>query len=169
LGIVALLTTAPLIDRYLITIIPVALALCFKAGEDLKLKLPRCALLSSVAVGALALVGFIYTDTSLVVDGAKWKMGSLVTEAGYSPETIDAGYEWFGYHQTVLAEGKYVEPITNWWTTLYEDPDVCALVGIGNPGDSSFEDTEFIAEYSVSNVIGTEFIFWSIPSSERCR
>lgn len=168
LGIVVLVTTAPLIDRYLIGIIPFALALCFSVVAALDIRIKKVFLTSLATVFLLALLGFVYTDTSLVVDGAKWKMGNQVVQAGFSPEAIDAGYEWFGYHQQELAQGKFVEPIPNWWTTLYEHPNVCVLVGMGNEGDFGYNPNSLVSEYSTSNVSGTRFKLWAVTSSERC-
>lgn len=168
LGIVVLVTTAPLIDRYLIGIIPFALALCFSATAALDIRINKAFVTSLAMVSLLALLGFVYTDTSLVVDGAKWKMGNQVVQAGFSPETIDAGYEWFGYHQQGLAQGKFVEPIPNWWTTLYEHPNVCVLVGMGNESEFGYDPNSLVSEYSTSNISGTRFKLWAVTSSDRC-
>lgn len=169
LGAVALITTAPLIDRYVFGLIPFVVGLVFSLGQKMSVTLPKNKLIASFTMGLLSLVGLVYVDTSLVVDGAKWTLGKTVTSLGIPSHSIDAGYEWFGFHQDQLAEGKYIQPIPNWWTSLYANPSVCALGGIGNPGEIGVDPAKVIASFKTQNLIGTEYFLWAVESDERCK
>ncbi|MCU1538527.1 MAG: Dolichyl-phosphate-mannose-protein mannosyltransferase [Humibacillus sp.] len=78
-------------------------------------------------LAVLALVGAAQVDASATIDGAKWALGQEATRLGYAPETVDAGYEWFGLHQSepVVYDAHRVPGFSSWTTTLFADARVC--------------------------------------------
>ncbi|WP_404392235.1 glycosyltransferase family 39 protein [Humibacillus xanthopallidus] len=123
-------------DRYLMPITPYAAAVILwtirhrlePGGAG-----PRSARVATVGVAA-GLVVLAGLGTSLVVgsaalDGAKWRLGERAVSAGFAAETVDAGLEWFGFHQTapIVMQPTTLTESSFWVTALFEDPHVCAL------------------------------------------
>ena len=55
-----------------------------------------------VAVDATVSVALLLNADSF--DGARWQMGDEAIRRGFVAETVDAGFEWVGFHATGLAE-----------------------------------------------------------------
>lgn len=164
---VPLITNAPLFDRYFIPVIPCLVSLVLYFIQQNQFTWDFGNKLSTLALVCLGLVSAIYVDSSFILDGLKWKAGSDLVQEGYSAETLDAGYEWFGYHQQVVADGRHIQPIRNWWITLYDSPQICASVGVGIL-DSQINPNEIIHKYEVQNLVGTNFVVWSVDEHLNC-
>lgn len=165
---VPLITNAPLFDRYFLPVIPCLTALVLYFIQNFQFTWAAGNVLSALALAALTFLSSVFIDSSFILDGLKWKVGNYLVTEGYSPGTIDAGYEWFGYHQTEVAHGQQLPPIRNWWTRLYDSPQICASVGIGIV-DKEINETLITKRYEVSNFIGTDFVVWSVNSIPPCK
>lgn len=101
---------APIFDRYYWPIIPVAAILLLRtpASEAASVAEPELrgqARVGRPAAAILALLGVVsvvFLANSASYDGARWKAATQLAQLGVSPETIDAGYEWVGFHQPDL-------------------------------------------------------------------
>lgn len=137
-------------DRYLVPAVPFLAAAVVYAlrrhpdrrpgsshdrARDVKLGRARKPLAGSaspvvagVAVLAMGVVGLAQVDASATFDGAKWRLGQQVTALGYDPATVNAGYEWFGFHQpgAVVYRPDREPGFPFWVTDLFRDASVCA-------------------------------------------
>lgn len=167
LTFIPLVTNAPLFDRYYIILLPLipALILNFLNNRSVSSKARYYAAIASL--GLLAFFSAILIDSSFILDGLKWRAGNELVAKGYDAQTVDAGYEWFGYHQNQIADGSHIVPIRNWWTTLYTNPVVCASVGSGQY-DSGVTEGRIVQQYVVENFIGTNLTVWSTNAQPSC-
>lgn len=168
LALVAGLTTAPLFDRYLLPLFPYVSALLILAIDKLGIRSTYSKVRAAAVLSLIGLLGFIYVDNSLTLDGAQWKIASQLEAEGFSPETIDGGYMWFGYHQNEVATGANLKWSKNWWTTLYENPSICAQVGIGEVDPNETLGSELISHLSVQNAFGLKYNLWAIATPNTC-
>ncbi|MCU1537249.1 MAG: Dolichyl-phosphate-mannose-protein mannosyltransferase [Humibacillus sp.] len=135
----ALATTSPDFDRYLMPVVPAVAAVVLWTAERLDRGLverssPGRRRLRTVAargaVAALAVVSLSLVVTSVQFDTAKWRLGTELEAQGWSAPTVDAGFEWFGFHQTDAIDphrpGLAGEPF--WVARVFAHPRVCVRV-----------------------------------------
>jgi hypothetical protein len=124
--VVCLITHARPLDRYVIGSIPFLAAAGLHVSRSRR---PQRAgtIVSAVGLVLLAAVGVTQVDASATFDGAKWSLGEQAVRAGYTAETVDAGYEWFGLHQPtpVIYDPRRELGYSSWVTTLFQDARVC--------------------------------------------
>ncbi len=131
LAVIAL-TTGTFFDRYLILLVPYIAALLILAGSRNRLfwrvsrRAGRAA--AAAALVAYAAIGFVYVDAAATIDGAKWRTAERLVSAGFPPATIDAGYEWFGFHQTDDISPGWEHRKGDLATRLFSPRPVCATV-----------------------------------------
>lgn len=160
------IASAPMMDRYFLPILPLFASIALWAIWSLKLQSAWFPYTSMVGAIFIGFISSIVIDSANVIDGAKWRMGNELVSMGFSAETIDGGYEWFGYHQQSQAVPQHMVPIQGWWTTLYENPRICAQVGLGNKGTS---DPNAIASFTVRNWVGISIDAWAIRDHQNCQ
>lgn len=104
-----------------------------------------------------AVIGLHQVDVAATLDGAKWRMGEQLVEAGYAPEDVDAGLEWFGLHQ----QGDIRLPLTppaqglGFWHGLFEEPRACAVSAYaGHPMPNA---GQVVAAVDARSVLGIEY------------
>ena len=61
------------------------------------------ALMAGVLVVVNAMVSLALLLNAASFDGARWRMGDEAVRLGFAAETVDAGFEWVGFHATGLA------------------------------------------------------------------
>jgi hypothetical protein len=83
---------------------------------------------ASVALAAYAVIGFVYVDAAATIDGAKWRAAERLDSAGFTPATIDAGYEWFGLHQSDAVVPDWSTRRGDLWIRLFSPRPICATV-----------------------------------------
>lgn len=123
---VCLVTGGRPFDRYLLPAVPfLAAAAVYTARRSLHFSARP--VLAVVAVLAMGGVGLAQVDASATFDGAKWRLGQQVTKLGYEPATVDAGYEWFGFHQPGRVVYHPVRSVYPFWVTdLFRNSQLCA-------------------------------------------
>jgi hypothetical protein len=122
-------------DRYLWPIVPPLAAVLMvetpatagarlKQGEPSRLYgagvLAICALLATLALPLMA--------NSNAFDAARWRAGTLLLSVGVPPDTIDAGYEWVGFHSTVQPRPADPVPARIWYLGWWPAFETCGLV-----------------------------------------
>ena len=60
--------------------------------------------MAGVLVAVNAIVSLALLLNAAAFDGARWRMGDEAVRLGFAAETVDAGFEWVGFHATGLAE-----------------------------------------------------------------
>jgi hypothetical protein len=126
--VVVIITQGRPFDRYVVGALPFLSAAAIHASRS---RAPQLAgrVVATAAVAALALVGVAQVDASATLDGTKWSLGTESTRLGYQAETVDAGYEWFGFHQPgpVIYDYRREPGYPSYVTSLFKDARVCVV------------------------------------------
>jgi hypothetical protein len=86
------------------------------------------ALLAGALVGVNAIVSLALLLNAASFDGARWRMGDEAVRLGFAAETVDAGFEWVGFHATGLAELTAPrEPSTTEYAVKFPSFRQCAV------------------------------------------
>ena len=120
------------LDRYLWPLVPVlGILLVRETGE----RAPRWGILAgSAALLWLAASALAISANSFVYDAARWRAGEAAVAAGYAPATVDAGYEWVGYHTGGLGTGRSPAYGLTWYDDEFMPQPPCAVVANGPLG-----------------------------------
>jgi hypothetical protein len=86
-----------LYDRYVIPMVPAA-AILLLQGRPQEMRLGRSLAFAHAGLAWLAFSAFVIASNSFAFDGARWREGEAAVTLGYQPQTVDAGYEWIGFH-----------------------------------------------------------------------
>lgn len=104
----------PILDRYLFPMVPVA-AIVLLRGSTHSFALGRGLSFSHVAFAWLAGTAFALAANSFAYDAARWREGEAATLMGYDPRTVDAGYEWVGFHARGTVEIREADFVLPWY------------------------------------------------------
>ena len=166
--VTGVLATGVIFDRYLIAAVPF-LAAAFVwvlHQQEPGRALGRWATLS---LAAWSIIGLHQVDVSATFDAAKWRMGETLVEAGYEPDTIDAGLEWFGLHQPgQVHKPAGVQPAGYpFWLTLFDSPRLCVVTAYDTE-PSNLAGVDVVARSSASSLLGTELTLVAHRVDLRC-
>ncbi|MGI8486729.1 MAG: ArnT family glycosyltransferase [Thermomicrobiales bacterium] len=122
------------LDRYLLPLIPLAIALLLWSIRDVRLFQP----VGWVMIACLAVVSTAGTRDYLVYMDSVWGMARFANEKGVPDTKLDAGAGWDGYH---LYTDMVVEGITKskapngspWWLYFYAKNSDATYVVATNP------------------------------------
>jgi hypothetical protein len=62
------------------------------------------AILTGVLVAVTATASLVLMLNAAAFDAARWRMGEEAVRLGFAADTVDAGFEWVGFHATGLAD-----------------------------------------------------------------
>ena len=125
----------PILDRYLFPMIPVA-AIVLLRGSINSFGLGRGLSLSHAAFGWLAVTAFALAANSFAYDAARWREGEAATLMGYDPQTVDAGYEWVGFHATGTVGVRGADFILPWYYDAIPARAPCVVLSNSLLGES---------------------------------
>ncbi len=115
------------LDRYLWPLIPVlGILLVREAGGR---RAPRWS--TALGYAALAWLGasaLAIAANSFAYDAARWRAGEAAEAAGYAPRTVDAGYEWVGFHAGRRIDQSAPDPASTWYAQALMPARPCAVV-----------------------------------------
>ncbi len=121
------------LDRYLLPLVPLTIALALWALRGVRIALP----LGWIVVAALALFSIAGTRDYLVFMRAVWAMGEEATAAGVPLDRLDAGSGWDGYHLYEYGLEHRIRSRTPkggpWWVYFYAPATDSAYVVAGKP------------------------------------
>jgi len=109
---------APSLDRYLLPLMPLAIALVLWAVRDVHVHIP----LAWYATGVLAVFAIVGTRDNIAFHQAQWALAREAVDSGIQLTHLDGGGSWTGYY---LGERSYAEQRTRsdgdprWWLSLY--------------------------------------------------
>jgi hypothetical protein len=126
--VVIIATTGTFFDRYLIPLVPIDVALLAIAARRGALFWTAPLRVAAVALLCYGAFGFVFVDAAATVDGAKWRAAERLVSEGYRAPTIDAGYEWFGLHQSDDVVPDWQHRRGELATRLFSARPVCARV-----------------------------------------
>ena len=118
-----------ILDRYLLPIVPVA-AILLLGGQGPS-PIGRRHALAHGALAWLAISSALVTTNSFAYDSARWRAGQAAVALGYSPEVVDAGYEWVGYHTLGGSIGGDGLPYRSWYYEIIPAESPCAVISNG--------------------------------------
>jgi hypothetical protein len=159
------LLDAPVFDRSVLPVVPFAAALVIRhaLAQGAIVRSPTATFVPLLSIWAL--LGFHIADASATYDSARWSLASRVRDLGARSESIDGGYEWFGFHQPgeVVLPARPAQP---WWTGLFGEVRVCMTSryaeGASLPGN-------VVVEIRERSSLGTEYRLESAPGPDTCR
>jgi hypothetical protein len=121
------------LDRYLLPLVPLTIALALWALRGVRIVLP----LGWIVVAVLALFSVAGTRDYLVFMHAVWAMGDEALAAGVPLDRLDAGSGWDGYHLYEYGLEHRIRSRTPkggpWWVYFYAPATDSAYVVSGKP------------------------------------
>jgi len=134
------------LDRYLLPLLPFALALGLWALRDLRPVLPLA--WAVVIIGATLTVAG--TRDFLVFQGTTWGLARHANALGVDNTRLDAGPSWDGYHLYEYSQANRISPRTTdgpWWTGLFAPATDSSYVVSSTP----LPDYTLVAEVAYSS------------------
>ena len=116
------------LDRYLLPLLPLCLALALWALRDL-LKAPAAA--AWLATATLAVVALLGTHDFLRFEGAIWQVAREAHQQGVGYRQLDAGAAWTGYHAFERRGPR--QPGAPWWINAWARSVDSTYVVSGEP------------------------------------
>lgn len=128
----------PLYDRYVWPLIPV-IAILFLYRPQRGTRSPsrhdslRAIFVASAAtvISLFLAVALLFALNSYAFDSARWRAGGQLVEFGFTPDDIDAGYEWVGTHATSPASSSPIGGGETFYQTWWPTRRTCAIVTNG--------------------------------------
>ena len=120
------------LDRYLLPLAPLALALLLWSLADVKLSIAG----GWIVVAAFAVVSIIGTRDYLIYMSSVWRLAREATSAGVAIDRLDAGSGWDGYHLYEYSRDHRVKtrtPQPPWWISFYAPVTDSSYVVSGTP------------------------------------
>jgi 4-amino-4-deoxy-L-arabinose transferase-like glycosyltransferase len=133
-GLIAFAAVYGVWDRYLYPLVPAA-AIIILSRVPKALRFGRSLAFSHAAFAWLAVSAFAIAANSFAYDAARWREGEAAVAIGYDARTIDAGYEWVGYHATGPGGQGGGDRGQAWFENLMWPAPLCAIVS-NSPSDA---------------------------------
>jgi 4-amino-4-deoxy-L-arabinose transferase-like glycosyltransferase len=112
----AFVSVGSIFDRYLYPMVPAAAILLLR-GSAQPSPFGRSRAFAHAAFAWLAASAFVIAANSFAYDAARYRAGETAVAMGYEAGTVDAGYEWVGYH----ASGGVRSGSGGYGLTWYDD------------------------------------------------
>ena len=125
-GLLAFASVGTILDRYLFLIVPASAVLLLR-GAPRRDGLGRSHAFAHGAFAWLAVSGIVIAANSFAYDAARWRAGLDAVAMGYDAATVDAGYEWVGYHANGAGNADPGYGIT-WYDDWIANARPCAVV-----------------------------------------
>jgi hypothetical protein len=163
------ITTTDVFDRYLLALVPFSAALVVHAGHAERLVRVLPGRREAVAMAALAVLGLVVVDGSATFDGAKWRLGEEVAaRTGWEPGSIDAGYEWFGYHQAADLELQSDVTGPVFWRALFAPRPICASGSFASSDPTEDPDGTVVATVTGTSLFGVDVRLVAVAGPDVC-
>ena len=122
----------PIYDRHLLPLVPFVAAFVMMEGGIRPFARKRFVLVASSVLGAFAVLGLVFSTSSAVYDGTRWRAASDLVASGIEPLRIDGGLDWVGFHsEEPQRSGDTRNPQDTWWASSYDDFQPCVLIVSG--------------------------------------
>lgn len=114
-------------DRYALPFVPAAAILLLR-GRPQAFRFGRSLAVAHGALVWLAISAWLIAANSFAYDAARWREGEAAVALGYQPRSIDAGYEWVGFHGAAIARPGVPADNTAWSGSRWALINPCAVV-----------------------------------------
>jgi hypothetical protein len=162
-------------DRYLIALVPGALAIVLAPGKaggrgpvPVVSRIPqwtnRAAALTATAVVGLLAFGLLANGFSF--DAQRWRTATQLTREGIPATQIDAGLEWIGYHSPSGVVDRYPSRSLGFEELFYTN-DRCYAITAGRRHDSGWE-LKSIVTYPTFLVAGKSKLYVYATHAGQC-
>jgi Dolichyl-phosphate-mannose-protein mannosyltransferase len=132
--LVVFASVSGIFDRYLFLLVP-ATAILILRGPAQPSHFGRSRALAHGAFAWLAASAFVIATNSFAYDAARYRGGEAAVAMGYDARTVDAGYEWVGYHAAGAEDpGPNAYGLT-WYESFWSSFRPCAVLS-NSPLDS---------------------------------
>lgn len=130
-------TIGKIFDRYLYEMVPAAAIIMLRSTAlptNPKWSQPA----SHAAFAWLAASAFVIAANSFAYDGARNRGGEAAVAMGYDARTVDAGFEWVGYHAIGVGNlGSRAYGLT-WYDDAFSSSQPCAVLSNSPLDDRSY-------------------------------
>jgi Dolichyl-phosphate-mannose-protein mannosyltransferase len=115
------------LDRYLYPMVPAAAILLLRGhAQPSRFGWSRAFVIAAFAW--LAASAFVIAANSFAYDAARYRAGEAAVAMGYDARTVDAGYEWVGYHASGAEKlGSGARGLT-WYDARWPSFRACAVL-----------------------------------------
>ena len=127
-----------ILDRYLFPLVPAAAILLVGVRQP-AIQLGRSHAASHAAIAWLGASALVIALNSFAYDAARYRAGESAMSMGFSAETIDAGYEWVGYHSAGVTPNADHRSAETWYYELLPASPPCAVVSNDALADPSMK------------------------------
>ncbi|MGP0006910.1 MAG: glycosyltransferase family 39 protein [Acidimicrobiales bacterium] len=163
-GLVILTAGADGWDRYIWPLVgPLGILLVMKVKSRVPgRRWSRAGVVVLSLVSLLALVSIVEAVNIDAYDAARWQAGSALTHTGIPARYVDAGFEWFGYHQPGAWHPGTVPTLDTytWYEyLLFSGTPVCAVVSSSQMSQANLVAAG-VTKYRLLGAIGpTEYLY----------
>lgn len=166
-----LVRPASMFDRYLLPAVPCLSAVVIATALEWRIPARRITAGAVAGLVILGSYGFWQTDLTATFDAARWDLGTSAVARGLAADTVDAGYEWWGYHQRGLPSLAASGPVNGagFEVTLYPDPVVCLVIAEGHALVPGHEGEAPWVQVERSTLFGTPVIVKGFRVPGDCR
>ena len=125
-----------LYDRFLYPLVPIAGILLLRQPVRIPLG-SRSLAFSHAAIAWLAVTAFVIAANSFSYDAARWREGEAAVALGFDAKTVDAGYEWVGYHSSSVASSGSGTYDLTWYDDALLPAPPCAVLSSSRLDDGA--------------------------------
>ena len=114
-------------DRYLYPMVPAAAILLLR-GPARPSRVGRSQAFAHAAFAWLVASAFVIAANSFAYDAARYREGEAAVALGYDARTVDAGYEWVGYHARGVGNSGSGTYGLTWYDDVFSPYRPCAIL-----------------------------------------
>lgn len=146
-------------DRYLIALVPLVVITCGPIDHV------TARVRAGVGTAVLGCLSLALAASALTIDAAEWHAGQDLLRAGLPATSIDAGFDWFGYHADTPANQRRrtADPSEPFYLSLFPKSRGCVAVSVARPGSGTVLAT---VEYRTFGIAGTSRLY--VTDTGRC-
>jgi 4-amino-4-deoxy-L-arabinose transferase-like glycosyltransferase len=125
--LVVFTSVGPMLDRYLYPMVPAAAILLLR-GPAQPSSFGRSRAFAHAAFAWLVASAFVIAANSFAYDAARYREGEAAVAMGYDARTVDAGYEWVGYHASGVGNSGSGTYGVTWYDDSLSSFRPCAVL-----------------------------------------
>jgi hypothetical protein len=115
------------LDRYLYPMVPVAAILLLR-GPARSTRLGGSHAFAHASLAWLVVSAFVINANSFAYDGARVRAGEAAVAMGYQARTVDAGYDWVGYHASGVGNAGSRSYGLTWYDDALSSSRPCVVL-----------------------------------------
>jgi hypothetical protein len=122
----------PIYDRHLLPLVPFVAVFIIVEGGLRPFARERFVVAACSILGVFAVLGLVFSTSTAVYDGSRWRAASDIVASGIEPLRVDGGLDWVGFHSREPQRSPaIVNPQDSWWASSYDDFRPCVFITTG--------------------------------------